>query len=67
MKFDGIYVAMGAYDSAEILDLVNLMILVEIKDNIAKIDFGLYRALMKWEKGCHVGKKKKLIPIFKSK
>ena len=65
-KKDGIFdVAMGAYDSAEISDLVGLMILAHIKSSIPNINFGLYRddglAVMKSGKGCHVEKTKKEI------
>ena len=34
---------MGAFDSAEITDLVGLYILYIFKDKIKEIDFGLYR------------------------
>ena len=34
---------MGAYDGAQITDLVGLMLLQKLKEKIPEIDFGLYR------------------------
>ena len=36
-------ITMGAYDGAQITDLVGLMLLQKLKENIPEIDFGLYR------------------------
>ena len=43
-KKSGLFdIPMGAFDSAEITDLVGLFILYIFKDKIKEIDFGLYR------------------------
>ena len=61
---------MGANDSAEVAELVGLMLLWDIRELIPEIQFGLYRddglGVMKTGKGCHTENiKKKLIKIFK--
>ena len=36
-------VAMGAFDGAEVAELVGLMLLWQLKENVPDVDFGLYR------------------------
>ena len=71
-KKDSIFdVSMGAYDGAEVAELVGLKILSEINEEIPEINFGLYRddglAVTKTGKGCKFENiKKKLIKVFKN-
>ena len=71
IKKEGLFdVGMGANDSAEVAELVGLMLLWNIRELIPEIQFGLYRddglGVMKTGKGCHTENiKKKLIKIFK--
>ena len=70
-KTDSIFdVAMGAFDGAEIAELVGLKILSEIKEKVPEVDFGLYRddgvAVIKTGSGKKMeDTKKKLIKVFK--
>ena len=44
VKKDGMFdVSMGAYDGAEVAELVGLLILHTLKEAAPQIDFGLYR------------------------
>ena len=56
-------VSMGAFDGAEIADLVGLLLLSKIKETLPKLDFGLYRddglAVYKSMRGIHIDKMKK--------
>ena len=64
-------VSMGAFDGAEIADLVGLLLLHEIREKLPRLNFGLYRddglAVYKSVRGIHVNKMKKDIhAIFAS-
>ena len=64
-------VSMGAFDGAEICELVGLMILDKLKYVVPNIDFGLYRddglGVYKATRGCHIDTaRKKIIDLFKS-
>ena len=71
-KKDSLFdVSMGAYDGAEVAELVGLLILNTIKDKLPKLNFGLYRddglAAYKTSRGIHIDKmRKKLTQIFTS-
>ena len=71
MKTDSIFdVAMGAFDGAEIAELVGLKILNDIREKVPEIDFGLYRddgiAVIKTASGQKIENvKKKIIKVFK--
>ena len=62
-------VSMGAYDGAEVAELVGLLLLSEIETRLPNLNFGLYRddglAVYKTTKGIHIERtKKKLHKIF---
>ena len=64
-------VSMGAFDGAEIAELVGLLILSQIKEQLPRLNFGLYRddglASYKTGRGIHIDHmRKKLLSIFKS-
>lgn len=64
-------VSMGAFDGAEICELVGLMILYKLKEVVPNIDFGLYRddglGVYKSTRGCHIDSaRKKIIDTFKN-
>lgn len=71
VKTDSIFdVAMGAFDGAEIAELVGLKILNDIREKVPEIDFGLYRddgiAVIKTASGQKIENvKKKIIKVFK--
>ena len=71
-KKDSLFdVAMGAFDGAEVAELVGLKLLAEIKQKVPELNFGLYRddglATIKTGRGCKIeNAKKKLIQIFKN-
>ena len=63
-------VAMGAFDGAEVAELVGLMLLSELKHKVPEVDFGLYRddglGVMNRTNGPQVERtKKKIIKVFK--
>ena len=63
-------VAMGAYDGAEVAELVGLMLLWELKENVPDVDFGLYRddglGVMSRENGPKTESiRKKIVKTFK--
>ena len=62
---------MGAFDGAEVCELVGLMILEKLRENVPNINFGLYRddglGVYKKARGCHIDTaRKKIIQTFKS-
>ena len=64
-------VSMGAFDGAEVCELVGLMILEKLRENVPNINFGLYRddglGVYKKARGCHIDTaRKKIIETFKS-
>ena len=58
-------VSMGAYDGAEVAELVGLLLLSDIKTNLPNLNFGLYRddglAVYKNIKGIHIERTKKTL------
>ena len=71
-KKDSLFdVSMGAFDGAEIAELVGLLILDQIHKQLPRLNFGLYRddglAAYKTGRGIHIDHmRKKLLAIFKS-
>ena len=58
-------VSMGAYDGAEVAELVGLLLLSEIEKHLPSLNFGLYRddglAVYKTTKGIHIERTKKAL------